>query len=93
MRALGADAIARGGRRRVRSVAVDVARGKDLSVVEVARGLGAVEKEPCADHLVVAGVGGKLRARLADAVPVLRRLEYEHVLELVEAVTKPFAEQ
>src|SRR5690606_26182428 len=86
------DAVAGGGRCRMRPVAVDIPGGEDLAVVYRAARFRAVREPARADELVVAAVGGELLSFLADAVPFHRRIEHERVLELVVAPAKPFAE-
>src|SRR5690606_15584687 len=85
--------VPRGGRRGVGAVAIDVACGEDLAIVEFARGVRAFEEIASAYQLGVAGVGREFRPGLADAVPVYGGLVDDFILELVVAPAQPHAEQ
>ncbi len=75
------------------AVTVHIPRRSNFTGVDRARILRAVDEIAGTDQLVVTECVFKLLTALADAVPVLRRLEHQYVFELLESSAQPSAEQ
>ena len=72
---------------------VDIAGGPDFAVINRTGRKRAFDEPARADELVVAVVGGESLTRHAGAVPVLGRLEQDHIRRLAIAAAQPSAEQ
>lgn len=64
--------VARGRRRRMCAVTVDVACRHDLAIIDRARRFGTADKPARANKFVIAVINREILAALAFAVPVFR---------------------